>query len=338
MSTVLLSRTRLADVLEKWKEDGWSVHAPKKSQNKLVFSRVNGLDEIDLDALLPEMPLKSLVFPQSEDISRFDISPPGNVRTLLPDERVLAFGVRSCDARGIKTLDQVFLGEPLDPHYAARRDKLALVGIACNSPGTYCRCTSTGGSPHGTDGLDLQLIDLGEDYLLKPITGRGNELLSSIAGITTPLKDEHENRAEELATAAENVMTVVDITDAAAMDAVFEDPLFKTMAESCIRCGTCSFVCPTCHCFDIQDVEYLRHGRRFRCWDSCMYPEYSLHGSGYNPRPTRWNRWRNRMSCKFWYITENWNVPGCVGCGRCVSACPVNIDIFECAREVSERV
>ena len=337
MSGMLLPKSRLPDAFKLWQGDGWEIHAPKKNKNKVVFGRIKNAGEAELEALLPDIPVKQLVFPQSEDISCFDVSPPGNVRSLNSDNRVIAFGIRNCDARGIKSLDPVFEGTPADPHYVSRRKNIVLVGIACNKPGQFCRCTSTGGSPHGTDGFDLQLVDTGEGYNVKAITATGEELASCLSGVASGQESGVDETAGELARAAEESMQKTAIQNGEALERVFEGPGFKKMALSCIRCGTCAYVCPTCHCFDIQDVEYIRRGRRYRCWDTCMYPEYSLHASGHNPRPTRWDRWRNRMSCKFWYIEDNWGEPGCVGCGRCVVSCPVNIDIFECAKDVVSR-
>ena len=335
MEDLLLPNARLADALHRWQAAGWAIHAPRAKQNIVVVGHVDGLEDVNLDVLLPDLPPKHLVFPQSEDTARFRLSPPRDVEPLSDAERVLAFGLRDCDARGIHSIDPVFLDEPADPHYAARRERLALVGIACNRPAPGCRCTSCGGGPHATEGLDLQLVDLGCEYLARPVTARGRELLSALDGLTSKTAVAHAKKADGLARAAEAGMTKVETTDAAALYARFEDLLWKRHAAPCIRCGTCTFVCPTCHCFDIEDIEYVRRGRRFRCWDACMFWEYSLHASGHNPRPTRSHRWRNRVSCKFWYFPQNWKVPGCVGCGRCVLACPVNIDIFECAREVS---
>lgn len=334
MSGMLLPKSRLPDALKLWQDDGWEINAPKNNKNKVIFGSIKNIGEAELEAILPDLPVKHLVFPQSEDISCFDVSPPGNVRSLKNDNRVIAFGIRNCDARGIKALDPVFKNDPPDPHYVSRRENLALIGIACNEPGKFCRCTSTGGNPHGTDGFDMQLIDMGDEYLVNTITDLGKELLSRLSNIASAQDSGTGKKAGELAKAAENSMSTTAIADSKVMDRIFDDPVFKEMALSCIRCGTCAYVCPTCHCFDMQDVEYIRRGRRYRCWDTCMYPEYTLHASGHNPRPSRWDRWRNRMSCKFWYIETNWGESGCVGCGRCVVSCPVNIDIFECARDV----
>ena len=97
--------------------------------------------------------------------------------------------------------------------------------------------------------------------------------------------------------------------------------------ERCLACGACSFLCPTCHCFDIQDEVTAEGGVRFRCWDTCQFGEFTRMGAGHNPRPTQKERVRQRVSHKFKYLVEEFGRLGCTGCGRCVEACPVNIDI-----------
>ncbi len=113
------------------------------------------------------------------------------------------------------------------------------------------------------------------------------------------------------------------------LDSVFDDPVWQQLTEKCISCGICTYLCPTCHCFDIQDEVRGRKGRRIRVWDSCSNPEYTLHGSGYNPRPGRKNRMRNRILHKYQYYPDNFGVIACVGCGRCASNCPVGLSIVE---------
>ena len=120
------------------------------------------------------------------------------------------------------------------------------------------------------------------------------------------------------------------------LDKIFDDPFWKTIAMKCLRCGICAYLCPTCHCFDIQDETTLSNGARLRVWDSCMYPEYTLHASGHNPRPARENRMRNRVYHKYNYYPKNLDVIACVGCGRCIDGCPVNIDIIDVVNRAGE--
>jgi formate hydrogenlyase subunit 6/NADH:ubiquinone oxidoreductase subunit I len=119
------------------------------------------------------------------------------------------------------------------------------------------------------------------------------------------------------------------------MDKGFEDPIWNRLTESCIGCGACTYLCPTCHCFDIADEQHHYQGRRIRTWDSCQYPQFTRHASGHNPRPARKHRLRQRFMHKFSYTVEKSGDIYCVGCGRCVVHCPVNLDIREVIRAFS---
>lgn len=120
------------------------------------------------------------------------------------------------------------------------------------------------------------------------------------------------------------------------MDANFDSPLWQDIAVKCIRCGTCTYLCPDCHCFDVQDEVLGSKGSRVRIWDYCMYPEYTLHTSGHNPRPVRMNQMINRIYHKYKYYPDNFDFIAYVGCGRCVSFCPVNIDIIDILSRVKD--
>jgi heterodisulfide reductase subunit C len=120
------------------------------------------------------------------------------------------------------------------------------------------------------------------------------------------------------------------------LDKIFEDKLWRDISLKCLSCGICTYLCPTCHCFDMQDETTLKNGARVRVWDTCMNPEYTIHASGHNPRPTRMNRTRNRVYHKFSYIPKNHKVIACVGCGRCINECPVNIDIIDVIEQARE--
>jgi Fe-S-cluster-containing hydrogenase component 2 len=116
--------------------------------------------------------------------------------------------------------------------------------------------------------------------------------------------------------------------------ALYDSPIWQEIANKCIACGTCTYVCPECHCFNIEDRALADGGERVRAWDACMYTLFTQHASGHNPRPDQAARWRQRTSHKFAYLPRNVGMYGCVGCGRCVLACPVRLDIREVLRSV----
>jgi ferredoxin len=120
------------------------------------------------------------------------------------------------------------------------------------------------------------------------------------------------------------------------LDENFEHPFWDTLHKKCLACGTCTFMCPTCHCFDIQDEVKAEDGKRMRNWDSCMFPLFTKETSGHNPRPSQKERWRQRVMHKFRYFVDNFNAIACVGCGRCVMYCPVNMDIRKIVEDISK--
>ena len=242
-------------------------------------------------------------------------------------------GVRPCDARALTRLDDVFLGrKDTDRLYEGRRKATRLVGLACAAPSWGCFCTSVGGSPAGTEGLDLLLTDLGDRYYVAVLSEAGRALVATHA--FGPATDADTAPAEERHTAAIARMPALFNVEAVAGRVEWEAPVWMRHARRCLACGACSFLCPTCHCFDIQDEVTAEGGVRFRCWDTCQFGEFTRMGAGHNPRPTQTERLRQRVSHKFKYLVEEFGRMGCTGCGRCVEACPVNIDIRSVLAEI----
>jgi ferredoxin len=268
------------------------------------------------------LPPKCIIFPQTEKIFGFS----ERLKVDLPKDKILLLGVRPCDARSLKIFDEMFMD---DPYYLARRENLLIIALSCNSPGVNCFCTSVGGSPFSSENADLLLTDLGDCYYVDVLSGRRRELI----GDFDRAEEEHERRKEELKKRAEkNMKRKVNTDIRKILQKLWNSPLWEEVARRCISCGICTYLCPACYCFDLQDEDY----RRVRVWDSCIFEEYTLQASGHNPRPTRMHRYRNRVYHKFDYLPENIKVVGCVGCGRCIDLCPANIDIVEVIERVGQ--
>jgi ferredoxin len=235
-------------------------------------------------------------------------------------------------------LDKFFSsGEAKDPYYLQKRENMIVLGFACNQPVSTCFCTSLGGSPFGKDGMDLLLQEINDRYLIEPVTQKGEELLKKFSGLKDATKADIE-KAKKLAKAAEirvkSTVSVGDINEK--LDGMFDDPLWDQVAQKCLGCGICTFLCPTCVCFDILEEEGDRQ-RRVRIWDSCQFSCFTLETSGHNPRPSGKERMRQRIMHKFNYFVKNYEEISCVGCGRCVQECPVNLDIREIIGEISTK-
>ena len=192
------------------------------------------------------------------------------------------------------------------------------------------------GGPCDGKGTDLMFTELGDKYYVKSIQKRkqpGRSTASiSTKGIQTgwPGKKNRKKIEDSLREGGPGRVKQV-------LDENFELPYWDKVFKKCLGCGICTYVCPTCHCFDIFDyVTGEFTGDRFRCWDSCMFPDFTLMAGGHNPRPSRKERVRNRFMHKLKYHLDRYNLDGCVGCGRCISKCPVNIDITQIIKDLKE--
>jgi sulfhydrogenase subunit beta (sulfur reductase) len=250
--------------------------------------------------------------------------------------RVLV-GIRPCDARALSVLDRVFdRGTPDgDPYWRNHRDRTLLVGLACAEPCSTCFCASAQCGPHHQEGLDLLLVDLGERYIVHVLSEKGSSIAAQLPDAS---KNELRQAAEQRARAEERATAecAVEEVSCRELDELYELGVWDRLAETCLNCGACTFVCPTCHCFDIQDETKGSKGRRVRNWDTCMNPLFTRHASGHNPRGGRKARVRQRFLHKLSYMPSKLGgAAGCVGCGRCITACPVNIDIREVMQEMA---
>jgi len=316
----------LAKLITEWAGRG-AVYAPVRVRGKdwTEFGRVEALGESGLGRVSTKQPAKGLLFPQCETLLRFKdgkSEEPG-----APEEQVI-LGIRPCDAAAVAFQAKFFADQgETDPYFKARLDKTTFVGIACNTPAVTCFCTAVGGSPSGTRGLDLLLTDLGGKYLAEPVTEKGAAL---VADMPAPGHEDLDKKRELSEKAQAQMPQPLDTkTLKALLDNGFEHPIWEVLNLPCVNCGACTFLCPTCHCFDVTDETRKGRGARFRVWDSCQFCLYSQHASGHNPRQTGRSRYRNRVMDKFKYTVDQVGELSCVGCGRCISECPAGIDIRE---------
>jgi sulfhydrogenase subunit beta (sulfur reductase) len=323
------------------------VFAPLQEDNgRWNYGAVSDGQPVTLDIGQTTLPPKKILFPQRETFLNFEQTDDGLIlEEVTPSpEAVVVLGPRPCEAKAAWLLDKVFGGEISDIYYWKRRNAAALVGLACTPPPSpNCFCPSVNGSPHGEEGLDILLTDLGDRYLANVLTPKGEALVQAAPGLFTEAKERDRQEAARLHTDSEKkIRRKLKNSQALAgkLKGQFNSPLWDEESMSCIRCGICTYLCPSCHCFDINDeVEASASslkGSRVRTWDTCQFPDFTMHSSGHNPRPDKASRLRQRLCHKFQYFVESFGHFQCVGCGRCISLCPVGIDIIKVLDKVSE--
>jgi len=290
----------------------------------------------DFSRTPPTHPAKTLLFPNPEVLFRYTKDAGG--RVILSEDPLdsglrVALGVRACDVRAFEALDAVFLRRGrTDTAYQARRNSLCILGMGCVTPSPLCFCDRMGSHPFDTRGMDALIVPLAGGWALETLTERGQEVLNTVASLLRTASEEEKKQVAALRTkgpSRKSGMPVDFRALAGAVAASREDPFWNTLAARCLGCGICTFVCPVCSCFTIEDTGKARSGIRQRTWDSCMFPAFTREASGYNPREGMDRRLKQRFFHKFSYSIENGEPPGCVGCGRCVEKCPAAIDIRE---------
>jgi heterodisulfide reductase subunit C len=283
---------------------------------------------------------KDFFFPQVERLANFKM----NGKQIEVDdireetEDFVLFGVRACDAASFSILDSVYLSDPVDSYYQNRREHGIVITMACGKPSETCFCSVFGIDAANPAG-DISCWMTEDAVLLQANTEKGEALLASLP----MLEDAPADAAEETKAAIQAVLDKLPLknlsTDAFGGDklkALFDSEKWESLSEACLACGTCTFVCPTCQCYDIRDYDTGHGIQRFRCWDSCMYSDFTLCAHG-NTRPTQMQRFRQRFMHKLVYYPANNNGKfGCVGCGRCMKSCPISMNIVKVMKTLGE--
>jgi ferredoxin len=255
----------------------------------------------------------------------------------------LAFiGVRSCELHAIAIQDRVFLSGPyVDPHYRTRREGAFLVAVNCGQAGGTCFCVSMETGPKARTGFDLALTEIASGerhaFLLEAGTEAGAQVLAEIPHKPAEAGDITQAEAVIARTAANmgREMEAGDVKDLLLRN--LQHPRWDEVSERCLTCGNCTMVCPTCFCTAVEDASDVagQVATRSRRWDSCFTADFS-HIHGGSVRSSSKSRYRQWMTHKLATWFDQFGTSGCVGCGRCITWCPVGIDITEEVRAIRD--
>jgi len=313
-----IKKENIVKIVETLMKD-YEVVAPVRKEERFVFEKIKNPEEVILDYDTTILPPKKFLLPQIETMMKFD-----NSKISIPEnnKKTIFFGIHSCDLNAIDLLDKVEYDEYKDSYYIKKRENSVFVCIDCREANEYCFCESMGSDKPKK--YDVLLMDIGDYYFVETGSKKGE-------GIVKGKLFENADKNEKI-TIKKNFKRKMNIEK---LDKIlsekFDDKLWDELGDKCLSCGSCTMVCPTCYCYSVKDIVELtlKKGERNRVWDSCQLVDFARVAGGHNFRGKRSARVQQFMYHKMLYFMDKYSSFACVGCGRCIRECPVDIDITE---------
>jgi sulfite reductase subunit B len=321
------------------------VIGPKAKQGKFIFDKITRFDELSMDYDVSILPPSKYLFPAKETLLKFNVENGPQFQAVVDTQQRALVGIHPDDINAIELLDDVFMRINPDPNYITRRRNTLIIGVDCLHPASEAFAPSMGTNV-ADSGFDLLLTDIGIGYVVTVGTKKGLELLNRYAAPREVTGEEIARQKEVRDQASMRYQHSIEVPKERMLKLLqdnYENPYWEFRAKTCLSCGSCVMVCPTCFCFDVQDEMALNmiEGERYRSWDGCVLIDFAKVASGENFRHTKGSRFRHRILRKGKYILEKYGRVGCVGCGRCATACLAKIaspvEAFNAIAE-SERV
>ncbi len=331
-----IAKENLSALFQKIAES-FELYLPVKTAGQTNFAAWNADAEVDLDTLKTVKSAKDAFFPQSEGL--YTVKKEGKKMSVEPEslkeQDFVVFGMKACDVKGLEVLDNVFLADPVDTFYAARRDHGTIVAMACHEPEETCFC-KVFGVDAAAPASDVAVWTVGEDLYWKAQSEKGEALTERVKELLADADASGEAEVEAEKEAIHKIVEKLPYMNLSlegwngdALSEKFDSPVWEELYKPCLACGTCTFVCPTCQCYDIKDYTAGTTVSRYRCWDSCMYSDFTMMAHG-NNRTSQMQRFRQRFMHKLvYYPANNDGMYSCVGCGRCVEKCPQALNIVK---------
>lgn len=350
-----LAREAFPQIFDVLSNRGYTIIGPTLDQDAIVYDRVNSVDDLPRGWTDEQAPGKYRLKPRNDD-SLFGhvVGPHSWKRFLFPPQSILAtadkteagwqfqatdddppdyafLGVRACDLAAMRVQDRVFLsGAYVDPIYQRRRTESLVIAVNCTQAAATCFCTSMGTGPACTSGFDLAMTELPDGFLIEAATDAGADVLAALETVAASIEQLQAARAARQQ-AVDQIQRQLDTTDI--RDLLLSNlahPRWDEVAERCLSCTNCTMVCPTCFCSSVEEVSDLagEHVERRRQWDSCFNFDFSYMNGGIIRDNIRL-RYRQWLTHKLASWVDQFGTSGCVGCGRCITWCPVGIDLTE---------
>jgi len=343
MNAYTIEKSSFKILLNRFLEN-YTVYGPTKPGEDSTFDEIKSISQLHLDYVSTVLPPKKFLHPPRESLLKFN-NENGKFTSeeIFNDTKIILLGVHPCDVNAILKLDKFFSGDYKDPYYNTRRKNTVIVALNCIEPSEYCFCSSMDTGPYLKEGYDLLLTDIGTKYLLEIGSNTGKKLIAGLKlkDATENDYNEKEKRFKLMKNKFKKYINTSWLSKIVRENTDHE--VWLDLGERggvagsfpCLSCGSCTFVCPTCYCYDVYDKMdiNLKSGKRYRELDSCQLLEYASVALDGNFRRDRKDRIRHWMMCKFGAAAGKIN-SSCVGCGRCIRVCPSKIDITKVAKVV----
>ena len=292
-------------------------------------------------AIRDAFPLKQSFFLPRQKVAEYPASP----HAIAPPPPLVLLFPKACDLQALKIMDKVFAeGDYPDPYYLQARENVILIASDCTQAGPYCFCTLMNSRPFPRENFDLNVTPVGRSYLIEIGSEKGEKLLHTFF---PQIKPAQKSQLSRLQKQREEIQKRVEENNSQfqyyqshqeAIERHLDSDIWEYLSRTCVECGICTQICPTCHCFLLYDQPAGKKYERIKVWDSCFFAGYARMAGGLTPRLRLADRFKNRFYHKFDSFVTNFGMEACTGCGRCVEGCMGNIDLREVLLELEKTV
>ena len=338
-----ISESNFFKLLENLK-NSYEVYVPvKKGEQRFYKKYTEPAEDIVIGEVRAFEPLKAFFSHAREVVAedfKDDIPHSG-------DKPFAIVGAKACDLKGFKVQDHVFKNHDYkDPFYSKNREQNLIISADCSSTIGTCFCLALDIKPYPQENFDINLSQVKGGFIVETRSEKGEAILKKYSKLfqeasTAFLNEKEKERQRIIKEVEKNIKdNEIPLQDSykGIIEKSYEADIWSEEARTCVECGACNTICPTCHCFLLYDQKDKEKMDRLRIWDSCLIKDFARVAGGANPRAKLWMRLRNRFEKKFDFFPKVAKIYACTGCGRCISACPAKIDIRKVLKKLVDNV